>query len=167
MSTLEELKRRLKERFESQETSLKPHVLPAAIDQTIQHHYERYEQPVIVREVHNVEVQQIVQPIEEDEEVETEHQETVRASIYREELHDLTQDDRDTRDQNRQNMDVARQKVLTDTHNDVALDPIVEESSFRYVLKEIQPVFSKRKLYRHLMTEFIPIFEKHMHICNV
>ena len=143
MSTLEELKSRLKERFEKKEKSLKPHILPVAIDETIQHHYERYEQPVIVREVHNVEIQQIIQPIEEDEQIETEHQETVRASIYKEELHDLTENDKALRDQNRQDMDVEDRRILADTHKDVVLDPIVEENKYDYILKEIQPVVNR------------------------
>ena len=167
MPTLEELKRRLKDRFEKREVNLDPQILPAAVDQSIQHHYEHFEQPVIVREVHNIKIKQIIQPIEEDEEVESELHEIVRAAVYREELHDMNSEQKNIRDLNREKMDLARHHVMADTHIETMLEPVVEEKIFSHVLEEIQPVIKKKKKYRHVSREFVPMFEKHMHVCNV
>lgn len=168
MSTLDEMKRRMKHKFgHKNNESLASKHLPEAVDQTVQHHYERRQQPVIVRENHNVEIKQVIQPIEYEEEVENEHQEFVRAYAYNEQLHDMTPHHREIRDQNRRSMNLTRHETLPDTHETLPLEPIVEERYFNHVVEEIQPVLKQRKFHRHVLTEYVPIFEKHMHVSNI
>ena len=168
MSTLDDLKRKLKNKFgHKNNESLSVKHLPEVVDQTVQHHYEHRQQPVIVRENHNVEVKQVIQPIEVDEEIEDEHQELVRAFAYKEQLHDMAPHHKEIRDQNRQRMNLTRHQTLPDTHDTVSLEPLVEERSYNHTIEEIQPVLRQRKLSRHVLTEYVPIFEKHMHVSNI
>ena len=168
MSSLNELKRRLKHRFGHRDSeSISSKHLPEAVDQTIQHHYEHRQQPVIFRENHNVEVKQIIQPIEDEEEIEHEHQEFARAFAYKEQLHDMSLRQVEIRDQNRKRMNLTRHHTLADTHNTVSLEPMVEEICFNHVIEEIQPLLKQKRYHRHVLTEYIPIFEKHMHVSNV
>ncbi len=168
MSSLNDLKARLKQKFGhrgKESVSLKH--LPDAVDQTIQHHYEHRQQPVIVRETHNVEVKQIIQPIEDEEEIEHEHQDFARAFAYKEQLHDMAPRHVEIRDRNRNSMNLTKHETLPDVHDVVEFEPVVEERCFNHVIEEIQPVFKQKRLHRHVVTEFIPVFEKHMHVSNV
>ena len=168
MSTLDDLKSRLRHKFghNNSESRSSKH-LPDAVDQTIQHHYEHRQQPVIMRENHNVEVKQIIQPIEDEEEFEEKHQEIVRAFAFKEQLHDMAPRQREIRDHNRQRMNLTRHRTLPDTHETVSLEPVIEERCFSHVIEEIQPVLKQKRIHRHIQTEYVPIFEKHMHVSNV
>ncbi len=105
--------------------------LPPAVEEVVQHHHVNRIIPVIVREDHEVHVEQSILPIIENLEEEGDVQERTQAPSFREVHHDMPQDLVSKRMQNRQAMvDIGRNITEDDTQETVEDEPIVEHRRY-------------------------------------
>ncbi len=142
--------------------------LPPAVEEVVQHHHVNRIIPVIVREDHEVHVEQSILPIIENLEEEGDVQERTQAPSFREVHHDMPQDLVSKRMQNRQAMvDIGRNITEDDTQETVEDEPIVEHRRSSTQSSEVQPVIRRRIRKSHVVHTIAPIFEKSLRISHI
>jgi hypothetical protein len=168
MTILERMKHSLLSRYGAHGGTVERKHLPPAVEEVVQHHHVNRIQKVIVKEDHEVHVEQSILPIIEDLEEEGDVQERTQAPQYKEFHHDMPQELVSKRMQNRQSMvDIGRNITEDDTQETVEDEPIVEHRRYIHTIHETQPVIRRRIRKSHVVHTIAPIFEKSLRISHI
>ena len=165
MTILERMKHSLLSRYGAHGGTVERKHLPPAVEEVVQHHHVNRIQKVIVKEDHEVHVEQSILPIIEDLEEEGDVQERTQAPQYKEFHHDMPQELVSKRMQSM--VDIGRNITEDDTQETVEDEPIVEHRVFRHHIEEIQPVIRRRIRKSHVVHTITPIFEKSLRISHI
>ena len=168
MTVLDRMKQSLLSRYGAHGGTVEKKHLPPAVEEVVQHHHVNRIIPVIVREDHEVHVEQSILPIIENLEEEGDVQERTQAPSFREVHHDMPQDLVSKRMQNRQAMvDIGRNITEDDTQETVEDEPIVEHRRYIHRIEEVQPVIRRKIRRSHLVHTITPVFEKSLRISHI
>lgn len=168
MTVLQRMKESLLSRYGAHGGTVERKHLPPAVEEVVQHRHVNRIQKVIVKEDHEVHVEQSILPIIEDLEEEGDVQERTQAPSYRETHHDMPQELVSKRMQNRQAMvDIGRNITEDDIQETVEDEPIVEHRRFIHTVVEVQPVIRRKIRRSHVVHTIAPIFEKSLRISHI
>lgn len=161
MGGLDRIKQRLISKYGSQKSTLEQHVNAPATEVVEQNQYVKNVQEVYVEEEHEVEIRQIVQPILDEQVMESDVLDKVQPSQYKEIVRDLDVDAHQRRHTNNDTMvSLGSHRVADDIIEERQLEPVVQQRKFRHVIETIQPVIQRRIVRPHVINEIVPVFQK-------
>ena len=155
MAIIESTLQALTKRFKTKDNSThERHVKSPAIEETVQHVYQEDIQPVQMREVREVHINHLTQPIFQENQKETQYDEVALPLDFKEVLHE--------------NTGVAAPVLgsyiqMEDKRESSYLEPIEQTVVTKHIVDIVQPIVRKHTSIPHHLTKIVPSFTRHVY----